>query len=325
MLKYLRSVQTLLAFEAAGRHGRIKDAAEELHVTPSAVSRQIQMLEEDLGAPLFRRLHRGVALTPVGASYLAEVTEALRRLDRAGGAVRASGDTRALRISVLHGFAGNWLVPRLSRFQAAHADIDIRLEATSAYADFRHDDIDLAIRFGNGDWPGLHAERLLDLDLFPVCQPRLARGRPPIREPQHLAHHTWLEDVRVPDAWPRWLKVAGVDGLRPRRSLHYDNSQLVLDAAAAGLGVALTADLVAERYLRERRLTQLFAIVDRSPQTYHLVAWPQDMEKPPLRAFRAWIRSEMDAWRTRAARPTGLCLAQPRVRKDRSSVSTRGR
>ena len=319
MLTYLRSIQTLLAFEAAGRHRSFKKAAAELHVTPSAVSRQIQMLEEDLGTPLFRRLHRGLDLTPAGASYLIEVTDALLRLDRAGGAVRASGDTRALRISVLHGFAGNWLVPRLPRFQTAHPDVELRLEATSAYADFRHDDVDLAIRYGDGDWPGLHAEALLDLDVFPVCQPSLARGKPPIRKPTDLANHTWLEDVRVPDAWPRWLKVAGIEGLRPRRLLRYDNSQLVLDAATAGLGIALAADLVAERHLRERRLMRPFPIADRSPQTYHLVARPADLEKPGIKAFRTWIRAEMDDWRTRV-RPGKLS-----VRKDRLSATARSR
>ena len=140
-----------------------------------------------------------------------------------------------------------------------------------------------------------------------------------------MANHTWLEDVRVPDAWPRWLKVAGVDGLQPKRSLRYDNSQLVLDAATAGLGIALTADLVAERHLRERRLMRLFAVVDRSPETYYLVARPKDLEQQQIRAFRTWLRAEMDAWRARPAAPTRLRRAKPSVRKDRLSVSTRGR
>jgi LysR family glycine cleavage system transcriptional activator len=325
MLGYLRSLQTLVFFEAAGRHGSFKKAAAELHVTPSAVSRQIGTLEQDLGVPLFRRLHRGLELSPAGAAYFAEVSDALLRLDRASRGVRTTGEARLLRISVLHGFAGHWLVPRLPRFQAAHPDVEVRLEATTAYADFRHDEVDLAIRFGTGPWRGLHAEPLLDLELFPVCRPSLARGRPRLRKPADLARHTLLDDVRVPDAWPRWLEAAGAPGLRPRKTLRYDNTPLVLDAAMAGLGVALASDLLAERDLQERRLVRPFAVAYRSPQTYHLVVRPEDVNKRHVRAFRDWLVAEMDAWRKPPGAPARVRAAQAKVRNHRLSEGARGR
>jgi LysR family glycine cleavage system transcriptional activator len=325
MLKYLHSLDALLVFEAAGRHRSFKQAAAELHVTPSAVSRLIGRLEADLGVRLFRRLHRGLDLTPAGAAYLGEVTSALERLDRAGSGLRVQRESGALRISVLQSFAGNWLVPRLPRFEAAHPRIAVRLEATTAYADFRHDDVDLAIRFGRGPWPGLHSEPLLELDFFPVCRPNPQAGRRPLRRVQDLAAHTWLEEVHVPEAWPAWLRAAGAEHLQPARRLHYDNAQLMLEAAMAGQGIALTSRILAERYLNDRRLVKPFEVSARSASTYHLVARPGDLEKPHIGAFRAWIRGEMDAWRGQGGAPLRLPQRQSRVRKDRLSARRRAR
>lgn len=319
MLTYLHSLDALLVFEAAGRHRSFKKAAAELHVTPSAVSRLIGRLEKDLGVRLFRRLHRGLDLTAAGAAYLGEVTAALERLDRAGDALRVQRQTGALRISVLQSFAGNWLVPRLTRFESAHPRIEVRLEATTAYADFRHDDVDLAIRFGRGPWAGLHSEPLLALDFFPVCRPTLLAGRHPLRHPKDLAAHTWLEEVHVPEAWPAWLRAAGVEHVLPARRLHYDNAQLMLEAAMAGQGVALTSRLLAERYLLEWRLVKPFRVSARSASTYHLVARPDDLDKPHIRAFRIWIRAEMDAWCAQNEALLRVPQRQSRVRKDRLS------
>jgi LysR family glycine cleavage system transcriptional activator len=254
MLRNLRSLQALIFFESAGRHRSLKQAAAELHVTPSAVSRQIRALEGELGVALFRRLHRGIDLTEEGAAYLAEVGTALARLDHATEHLRTRRDTQPLRLSVLQSFAGNWLVPRLPAFEAAHPGIDVRMEATTAYADFSRDPVDLAIRFGRGPWPGLHSEPLVALDFFPVCRPSLRNGPAPLRRPADLAGHTWLEEVHVPGAWPAWLDAAGVAGIRPQRTLQYDNAQLMLEAAMAGQGVALATRIIADRYLREGRL-----------------------------------------------------------------------
>jgi LysR family glycine cleavage system transcriptional activator len=325
MFQYVRSLQALVVFEAAGRHRSLKLAAAELHVTPSAVSRQIRALEQDLGVQLFRRLHRGIELTDDGASYLVQVGTALADLDRATHSLRARREGAPLRLSVLQSFASNWLVPRLPRFEALHPGIDVRLEATTAYADFRRDAVDLAIRFGRGPWPGLHSEPLLALAFFPVCQPGLRNGAAPLRKPADLAAHTWLEEVHVPDAWSLWLRAAGVAALRPQRTLQYDNAQLLLEAAAAGQGVALASRVIADRYLSERRLIVPFDIYAASAVTYHLVARPEDLDQPAIRAFRNWIHGEMDAWQAGISAPARLRRTQSSLRKNRLSAARRRR
>ena len=169
----LPSLAALRVFEAAGRHLSFTHAAAELCVTTSAVSRQIRALEDELGRPLFERQSRGLVLTKEGAAYLAEVGDALRRLDRASGALRGDGSRRTLRMSVLASFAGNWLVPRLPVFERTHPGIDVAMEATTRYADFARDPVDLAIRFGTGPWAGLHSEPLFPLEFYVVCRPDL--------------------------------------------------------------------------------------------------------------------------------------------------------
>ncbi len=301
MWEHLPSLNALRVFEAAGRHQSFKQAAAELHVTTSAVSRQVQALEEELGLRLFHRRHRGLELTETGAAYLREVTEALRRLDRASQALRPSGERRALRMSVLASFAGHWLVPRLPEFEARHPGIDVQLEATTRYADFASEQVDLAIRFGTGPWEGLHADPLLPLEFFPVCRPELASGDPPLRELADLAQHTWLDEVHVPRAWRLWLEAGGRPELEPQRRLTYDHAQLLLDAAVAGLGVGLGTNLLTDSYLADGRLVAPFAQRVPSPFTYHLVMRPDERDAPHVRAFRGWILDEMARWQARTA------------------------
>ncbi len=295
--RHLPSLAALRVFEAAGRHLSFTDAAAELCVTTSAVSRQIRALEEELGRRLFERKPRGLALTTDGATYLAQVADALRRLDRASVALRGEGQRRTLRLSVLASFAGNWLVPRLPAFERLHPDLDVAMEATTRYADFARDPVDVAIRFGTGPWEGVCSEPLFPLEFYPVCRPDGVRDDPTLRTPADLAGRTWLEEVHVPTAWPLWLAAAGVTGIEPARRLSYDHAQLMLDAAMAGQGIALTSDVLAERALREGRLTRLFDVKAASPWTYHLVTRPEERDAPPVRAFREWIIAEMAAWR----------------------------
>ena len=295
--RHLPSLAALRVFEAAGRYLSFTDAAAELCVTTSAVSRQVRALEEELGRKLFERQPRGLALTREGAAYLAEVGEALRRLEDASRALRGDRSRRRLRLSVLASFAGNWLVPRLPAFERAHPGIDVAMEATTRYADFARDPVDVAIRFGTGPWEGLHAEALFPLEFYPACRPDRIEGDPPLRRPEDLARHTWLEEIHVPRAWPLWLEAAGVVDLQPVRRLVYDHAQLMIDAAMAGQGVALTSDVIAERALREGRLARPFALAVASPWTYHLVMRPEDREAPAVRVFRDWIVGEMRAWR----------------------------
>ncbi len=295
--RHLPSLAALRVFEAAGRHLSFTDAAAELCVTTSAVSRQIRALEEDLGRRLFARRPRGLALTKDGAAYLAQVGDALRRLEQASAVLRGAGGRRTLRLSVLASFAGNWLVPRLPAFERAHPDLDVVMEATTRYADFARDPVDVAIRFGTGPWNGLDAQPLFPLAFYPVCRPERVRGAGRLRAPVDLARETWLEEIHVPQAWSIWLAAAGVPDLRPTRRLTYDHAQLMLDAAIAGQGIALTSDVIAERALRERRLVRPFEVTAAAPWTYHLVTRPDDRRDPAVSAFRGWIVAEVAAWR----------------------------
>ena len=319
-LRHLPSIWALRVFESAGRLGSLKLAAAELHVTPSAVSRQVQILEHDLGVSLFRRLPRGLALTERGAHYLTEVSQALLRLDTASSRLRET--RQRLRLSVLQSFAGTWLLPRIVRFEKAHPQIEVEMEATTAFVDFARDDVDVAIRFGLGGWPDLHVEALLPLEVFPVCRPGLLQGNPPA--PAELAGQTWLASVHVPDGWALWLQGAGVVDVVPRRTVSYDNAQLILDAALAGQGVALMPALLAHPLLAAGRLVRPFPQAITSPYTYHLVCRPRSLDEPHVRAFRDWLVTEMAAWCAEAgAGEAGLGPPQPSVRKSRLS-RTRG-
>jgi LysR family glycine cleavage system transcriptional activator len=282
----------LEAFEAAGRLGSFQAAASVLHVTPSAVSRQIQALEGDLGVVLFHRLHRGVRLTEEGALYLHEVQTALSRIARATERLVGEEPEGRLRLSVLPSFAGNWLLPRLRDFEQQHPGVSVEMRATTDYADFERDDVDAAIRFGTGPWAGLYNEPLLELRYYPVCAAEIATR---LRAPADLARERLLQETHVPQAWPQWLAEAGVPALEPAERRTFDNAQLVLDAAMAGQGVALSADVLAARYLGDGRLVRPFQHEAVSAATYHFVCRRSDLERGAVRALHRWIVRTMGA------------------------------
>jgi LysR family glycine cleavage system transcriptional activator len=285
-------MDSLRAFACAARTASFKRAARELHVSPSALSRRIQALEEHLGTPLFARLNPGLELTEAGARYREAVESALAPLEAAQRALVA-GDSRVLRVSALASFTESWLVPHLPEFERAHPELRIEVEATLRYADFSREPVDVAIRFGSGPWKGLHSEPLLALEFFPVCAPALASGHPPLRAPADLAQHTLIHFTQVPEAWSWWLKRAGVPGLVARRDVKYDHVGIMLSAAEAGQGVALVPHLIGERPLREGHLVRPFAISARSPVTYHLVCRPESLDDPPIAALREWLLTRL--------------------------------
>ena len=278
----------LRAFAHAARTGSFKDTAFELHLSPSAVSRQIQALEEHLGVALFRRLNPGLVLTAEGREYLAAVNRALGELRRGHEAV-TNARSRPLRVSALQSFTESWLIPHLPDFERAHPGIELQLEATLRYADFDRDPVDVAIRFGTGPWGDLHAEPIVDLEYFPVCSPSLLDADPPLRTPADLARHTLIHVKQVPDAWAAWLRAAGVGGLTPRAEVTYDHVSIALSAAVAGRGVALCAKLLCGRPLADGHLCLPFAIGARSEETYHLVCRPDGLDDPRIVALRDWL------------------------------------
>jgi LysR family glycine cleavage system transcriptional activator len=215
MARNLPPLNSLRAFEAAARHLSFTKAAEELHVTPAAISHQIKALEEQLGVPLFRRLTRALRLTEAGQAALPPMRDGFDRLADAVDLLRAHEESGAITVSLDPSFAAKWLVPRLDRFRAAHPDLDLRLDATDKLADFQRDNVDLAIRYGGGNYPGLEVERLLSEEIFPVCSPKLLEGSAPLAQPGDLRHHTLIhlewdsEDVTAP-TWRMWLLAAGI-------------------------------------------------------------------------------------------------------------------
>ncbi len=279
---------SLRAFSSIARTLSFKAAAKELHLSPSALSRQIQSLEEHLGVSLFHRRNPGLELTQAGREYLTTVEAILRDLRRAQEALgaRAAGP---LRISTLESFSARWLVPRLSKFEAAHPGIELSLEATFRYADFARDPVDVAIRFGTGPWQGLHSEPIVELDCFPVCSPGLREGERPLIVPRDLEGHALIHVSQVPGAWETWLSHAGCSGLIGRRSVSYDHVGIALSAAEAGQGVALSARILCERELAEGRLCMPFDLCVASPQTYHFVCRPEGLDDFRIAALRDWL------------------------------------
>jgi LysR family glycine cleavage system transcriptional activator len=286
-------MSSLLAFARAARSASFKRAAAELHLSSSALSRQIQALEEHLGVPLFRRLNPGLELTDEGRRYLEVVDAVLLRLQSAREAIAVRN--RPLRVSALESFSASWLVPRLADFERSHPGIPLEIEATLRYADLARDPVDVAIRFGRGPWEGVHSEPIVDLDFFPVCSPALAAGDPPLREPRDLARHTLIHVVQTPGAWPAWLRAAGVASLEPLRSVRYDHVGIALSAAESGQGVALSTPILCARRIEAGSLCRPFAISARSDETYHFVCREEDLGDPRITALRDWLVERLAA------------------------------
>ena len=287
MPRELPPIASLRAFSRAARTLSFKRAAAELHVSSSALSRQIQPLEAHLGVRLFQRLNPGLALTDEGRRYLEAADAALAQLEAAQDLF--APQPRPLRVSALESFSESWLVPNLPDFERAHPDVSIELEATLRYADFARDVVDVAIRFGRGPWQGLHGEPIVDLDYFPVCSPGLVAGDPPLREPADLARHTLIHVAQTPAAWAAWLRAAGVPASGARRNVTYDHVSIALAAAESGQGVALSTPILCAQRLHAKRLCRPFRETVRSDATYHFVCRPESLGDPRITALRDWL------------------------------------
>lgn len=294
MAERLPPLKAVHYFTVAARLLSFTKAAQELHVTHSAVSHQIKALEEWIGIPLFRRLNRMIVLTEAGQAYLKPVVEAFERLAEASRQVRQAEQSGPLVVSVMPSLAAKWLVPRLRRFRERHPEIDVRISATEILANFTRDEVDVAIRYGRGVWPGLRVDPLLSEHLYPVCSPKLLEGPVPLRSPADLAGHNLLHDSEWrEDYWMRWLSAAGADGLNPRRALSFNYSNLMLQAAIDGLGVALSHDALAGDDLAAGRLVKPFDISLPSEFAYYIVAPEATADRPKIVAFRNWLLEEV--------------------------------
>jgi len=291
MPRRLPPLKALRTFEAAARHLSFTRAAEELNVTQAAISHQVKALEEHLGVNLFRRLNRALLLTDEGQALLAPVGEALDLMAAAAERLRTEDAGGALTVSTLDSIAAGWLVPRLRRFRARHPEIDVRVTTTDQLVDFAREDVDMAIRYGSGGWPGVTAVRLMTEELFPVCSPALLENGPPLDAPSDLCHHTLLHDEMRED-WPMWLMAAGATEVDATRGPRFSHSHLVIQAAIAGEGVVLGRSALVADDLAAGRLIRPFAIALPAEFAYYVVFPPAGAGRPKVRAFTAWLLEE---------------------------------
>ena len=284
----------LPAFEAAARLSSFKSAAAELHVTPGAISQQIKLLEDRLGAKLFVRRARTIELTEAGRLLLAPTQRAFRLLIDAATRVRETDGSQVLTLSVLPSFAALWLVPRLGSFRTRHPDIDVRISATPKLADFERDDVDVAIRFGLGRYAGLHAEHVLSEELFPVCSPQLLERGVPLAKPEDLANHTLLHD-ELRQEWALWFRSVGLMDIDASRGPTFSLWELALSAAVGGQGVALGRSALVTQYLKTGQLVRPLSISSPSEFGYYFVCQRERRKEPKIAAFHSWLLDEARA------------------------------
>lgn len=299
MVRPIPGTGSLRVFEAAGRHLNFTRAAEELHVTPAAVSHQIKEFEEQLDIRLLERTSRSMRLTSAGEILHAAVTEALAGLTRAVGQMQRRRDSAAIRVTASTSVAARWLVPRLDEFMQAMPGVDVRLDVSDRVRDFGRDEIDLAIRFGNGNYPGHRADRLFDNTIFPVCSPALLKTKKPLLHPRDLLQHRlihveWSAPGVMWPNWRMWMLAAGVTDYQETAGLRLDNSGLALQAAIDGQGVALGDSSLVSDDLAAGRLVQPFAVTIKGPPqfAYYVISPVETQNDPLVRAFREWILDE---------------------------------
>lgn len=289
------------AFEAAARHLNFERAGDELTVTASAIGQQVRSLEAWLQRPLFLRLpSKGVALTAVGERYAATISQLLDLLNDATARAMRPDASQILTVSTMPSFALSWLIPRLGSLKREHPELEVRVSVSMGLTDFAREDVDVAVRFGRGVYPGLQSDLLMEESFFPVCSAALLDDPArPLREPADLRHHTLLHELAegIPDyvTWEQWLAVAGVYDVDASEGPRFSHTFLALQAAASGQGVALATNVLIGDYLDAGRLVRPFPHQVPSPYQYYVVCPEGAADRPAIAAFRSWIRSEAAA------------------------------
>ncbi|MEX0284964.1 MAG: transcriptional regulator GcvA [Paracoccaceae bacterium] len=299
MYRNLPPLRSLQAFEAAARHLSFSKAADELGVTPGAISHQIKTLEDWLGAPLFIRLTRALRLTEAGALALPQLTSGFDSLSAGADRMKVVREDDALTISVSPGFGSLWLVPRLDRFRRLHPEVELRIDGTDRLVDLSSGDVDVAIRYGPGGYEGVHCDRLFAMRATPVCSPLLVSRGPGIKEPRDLKHHTLLhvEWKEVEGSWRTWLLAAGVQDVDPYQGLRFTKEEMAVRAALDGEGVALVGDRMAADHLASGRLMRPFDAALSTPLVfaYYLLRPKGGADRAKVTKFRDWLLLEARA------------------------------
>lgn len=293
MSRRLPPLNALKAFEAAARHLSFTKAAEELFVTQAAVSHQIKILEEHLGLKLFLRKNRSLLLTEEGQGYFLDIKEIFSQLIDSTEKLLARGAKGSLTVSLTPSFAIQWLVPRLSKFNELHPEIDVRIKAQDHDENSLTDDVDVAIYYGRGHWSGVQTHKLHTEYLVPLCSPLLLSGPKPLDQPRDLEHHTLLHDM-TRRAWKAWTKTAGVRNVQVNQGPIFSHSSMVLQAAVHGQGVALGNSVLAKPDIDAGRLIIPFSHSLESKNAYYLVIRESQAELGKIVFFKEWMLSMVE-------------------------------
>lgn len=286
----LPNLAAMRAFEAAARHGNFSRAAEEIHVTHGAISHQVRALEEELGVDLFVRHGKRIAITAEGERFAATLRKALSEIAAAAAVMREEGKQTRLTVTALPSFAARWLSPRLGRFIEQYPDMEVMLQSSNHLTDYVRESVDIGIRFGRGNYPGLAVEKIMEDYYYPVASPRFNGGKLP-RVPQELEQMPLLRCELEP--WTPWFAAAGLDMPEPTGGLVFQDSSMLVRAAVEGHGIALARHAIAVSDVESGALARLFDIAVKCPQSYYLVCPPEALKKPQVQAFRAWLLAEV--------------------------------
>ncbi len=308
MIEHFPGLRTLRAFDAAARHLSFTRAADDMGVTPAAISNQIKELEDQLGVELFIRTSRTMRLTKEGEILRVAANESLETLSKALHRIKRLENRNQIRVSSTPSVAAKWLVPRLDGFLTAFPAADVRVDVSNTLVDFDRDDVDVAIRFGSGKYPGLRADLLFKDTLSPVCSPSLITKDKPLQVPKDLLRHTLIhldwqsQDLAWPN-WRMWMQAAGIKDFDDKRGLHFSQTSLSIQAAIDGQGVALgDSNLVADD-LAAGRLVKPFELSLKAPDafSYFIITRLNTAEAPLVNAFRDWCLAEAETGRDSAA------------------------
>jgi len=299
MANRLPPLSTLRLFEAAGRHRSFKLAAEELHITPGAVSHGIATLERWFGRPLFERTPRGLVLTPAGADFLPYVSEGLELIAAGTRRVPGAGSDGMILVSAAPTFARNILIPRLTRFRERCPRVTVRVDTEHRQVSFPAEGIDFAVRMARSPLPGLRSTKLISEELVPVCSPAYRDSLPPGDLAKQLARATLLQIYTASEDWADWAARVGIPLTLPSATIRFDTIQIAFDAAAAGLGVAMGRRPLVDSEIASGRLVAIGPSVPAATG-YWLVSHPSAETRRDLVAFERWLTEEMAEFRTAA-------------------------
>jgi LysR family transcriptional regulator, glycine cleavage system transcriptional activator len=294
-LRKLPNLSALRAFEAAARNGSFSRAAEEIYVTPGAVSHQIRALELELGVQLFVRHGKRITITEQGQRFAATIRKSLSEIAIAAETLKFDAKQKRLTVSALPSFAARWLAPRLWKFIDLHPDTEVVLQSSNHLSDLEREPVDVGLRYGLGNYPGLVVEKLMDDFYYPVASPHYRGGKLP-KTPQELEQCSLLR-MDTESSWQPWFEAAGVDLAEPTGGLLIEDASMLLRSASDGLGIALTRHAIALQEIASGELVRLFDVVARCPLSYYFACTREAMDKPQVQAFHRWLTAEVRAFK----------------------------